>query len=88
MSQDYKLFMRAIHGGETILTGPGGSPIIQNFAEAQDYLNEFYLTQGYEVLSVDYLGEFVLNPDDPKSSPTGPRFAWHLVKRVESAKSK
>ena len=88
MSQDYKLFIRAIHGGATIYDQPGGTAILENAGEAQDYLSEFYLSQGYEVLSVDYLGEFILNPDEPKLSPSGPRFAWHLVKKVESKAKK
>lgn len=83
MSQDYKLFIRAVHGGATIYDQPGGAVILQNAAEAQDHLNEFYLSQGYKIQSVDYLGEFLLNPDNPQASPTGPRFAWHLVKDIE-----
>lgn len=88
MSQDYKLFIRAVHGGATIYDQPGGAVILQNAAEAQDYLTEFYLNNGYKILSVDYLGEFLLNPDAPQNSPTGPRFAWHLVKDLETGKAK
>ncbi len=86
MSQDYKMFMRAVYGGATILEN--GIPVLQNSGEALDFLTEFYLNNGYRVLSVDYLGEFVLNPDAPQSSPTGPRFAWHLVKDLDEAKAK
>ncbi len=86
MSQDYKLFIRAVYGGATL--SEGGAVVLQNAAEAQDHLNEFYLNNGYKILSVDYLGEFILNPDAPQSSPTGPRFAWHLVKDLDEAKAK
>lgn len=78
--QDYKMFVRAVYGGQTILDN--GAPVLQNALEAQDYLNEIYLANGYRVLSVDYLGEFVLEPEN-KASPSGPRFAWHLVKDVK-----
>jgi hypothetical protein len=89
MSQDYKLFIRAVYGGATIYDQPGGAVVVlQNAAETQDHLNEFYLNNGYKILSVDYLGEFILNPDAPQSSPTGPRFAWHLVKDLDESKAK
>lgn len=88
MSQDYKLFIRAVHGGATMYDQPGGNPILQNAAEAQDYLNEVYLSNGYEIIRVEYLGEFSLNPDDPKNSPSGPRFAWHLLKKSEAKAKK
>lgn len=85
--QEYKMLVRAVWGGETQYLS-GGVILIQNAMEAQDYLNEVYLQKGYRVLSVDYLGEFITDPDNPKTSPQGPRFAWHLVKDVETSSSK
>ena len=85
--QDYKMLVRAVWGAETRKQSDG-SIHIQNAMEAQDYLNEVYLSNGYKVLSVDYLGEFVVDPDNAKASPQGPRFAWHLVKDLEPAKKK
>lgn len=79
--QDYKMLVRTVWGGATM--EENGTILIQNAMEAQDYLSSMYLSNGYKILSVDYLGEFILNPDDKQGSPQGPRFAWHLVKDVE-----
>lgn len=81
MSQDYKMVIRAVWGGDTVLNG--GELHVQNAAEAQDYLNEVYLGDGYRVLSVDYLGDVYVNELEQSNSPKAPRFAWHLVKDVK-----
>lgn len=76
--QDYKMLLRAVHAGPNIKQGQ--DIVLYNALEVQDYLNEIYLSNGYRILSVDYLGEFVVDPDNAKASPQGPRLMWHLVK--------
>ena len=85
--QDYKMLVRAVWGAETRKQSDG-SIHIQNAMEAQDYLNEVYLSNGYKVLSVDYLGEVFVNELEGSNSPRALRFAWHLVKDLESSKKK
>lgn len=79
--QDYKMLVRTVWGGATIQRD--GTIHVQNATEAQDYLNEFYLENGYKVLSVDYLGEVIVNELEQSNSPKALRFAWHLVKDVK-----
>lgn len=78
--QDYKMLVRTVYGGATV--EQNGVVLLQNLMETQDYLNEVYLSNGYHVLSVDYLGEFALDPGN-SASPQGMRFAWHLAKDVK-----
>ncbi len=79
--QDYKLFVRTVYGGATVVRD--GAVHIQNADEAQAYLNDMYLSQGYEVKSVDFLGEVIVNELEATNSPKALRFAWHLVKNLK-----
>lgn len=79
--QDYKMLVRTVWGGET--QQRDGAIHVQNYAEAMDYLNEIYLADGYKVVSVDYLGEVIVNELEQSNSPKALRFAWHLVKDVK-----
>lgn len=76
-NQHYVLFVRAVYGGNTVMQN--GAIHIQNAGEAQAYLNDTYLSQGYRILSVDYLGEVLINEGDPNSQKAM-RFAYHLAK--------
>lgn len=78
--QDYQLVVRAVWGGATILAGQ--TIVVQNLSEALDYLREVYLSNGYTVQSVDFLGETLVNELEQSNSPKALRFAWHLVKDV------
>lgn len=78
--QDYQLVVRAVWGGATILAGQ--TIVAQNLSEALDYLREVYLSNGYTVQSVDFLGETLVNELEQSNSPKALRFAWHLVKDV------
>lgn len=73
--QDYKLVIRSIVAGPTILN-QDGSIVAQNASEAMAYLNEQYLTQDYRVLSVDLVRVI---PAD-RGVPLQYEFAYHLVK--------
>lgn len=75
------MFVRTVWAGDTVYE-PGGALRAQNFAEAQEYLNDTYLSEGYTILSVDYLGEVLVNELEASNSPRALRFAWHLVKDV------
>lgn len=79
--QDYKMLVRTVWGGATVQRE--GTIHVQNAMEAQDYLNEQYLANGYKILSVDYLGEVIVNELEQSNSPKALRFAWHLVKDVK-----
>ncbi len=76
-AQPYVMFVRAVYGGDTVMQN--GSIYIQNAGEAQAYLNDTYLSQGYRILSVDYLGEVPVVEGDPNSQKAM-RFAYHLTK--------
>ena len=76
--QDYKLFVRTVWGGATV--NQNGAVYIQNSDEATAYLRDMYLAEGYKILSVDYLGEVLVNELEASNSPKALRFAWHLVK--------
>lgn len=80
--QDYKMVVRTVWGGTTIQSN--GAPIAQNFEEAQEYINAMYLAEGYSVLSVDFLGESLVNELEGTNSPRALRFAWHLVKETKA----
>lgn len=76
-NQNYVMFVRAMYGGNTVMQN--GTIYIQNAGEAQAYLNDTYLSQGYKILGVDYLGEVPVTEGDPNSAKAI-RFAYHLVK--------
>ena len=85
--QDYKLYSRAVYAGPTIYTSPTSNQIaLQNLDEALEYLNAFYLADGYTVLSVNYLGEYITEPGNP-NAVRGHQFAWHLVKELKPKKN-
>lgn len=85
--QDYKLFSRAVYAGPTLYVSPVSSEIaLQNLDEALEYLNAFYLADGYTVISVDYLGDYLTEPGNP-NAVRGLRFAWHLVKELKPKKN-
>lgn len=79
--QEYKMLVRTVWGGETI--EHSGQVHVQNAMEAQDYLSSVYLANGYKLLSVDFLGEVIVNEAEQSNSPRALRFAWHLVKDVK-----
>ena len=85
MAQTYRLFSHAVWPGDNQFDAQGGI-ILQNLDEAQTYLNEYYLAQGYKVLSVENLREVVVDSTNP-FSPRGFQFEWHLVKDEEDKKS-
>lgn len=81
MSQNYVLVQRALTTGVTIRNNEGGVAI-QNAGEFVSYLNEVYLSQGYEILSIN----MVPNSADV---PVGTiQYAYHLVKTVADPKAK
>lgn len=75
--QDYKMVVRSVYGGQT-------NDVAQNFEEAQEYINAVYLAAGYKLLSVDFLGEIAVNELEQSNSPRALRFAWHLVKELNT----
>ena len=79
--QDYKLVLRSITGGATVLA-PDGSIVVQNASEFMTYLNEQYLSQGYEVKSANLVR---VNPS-VDGSPVTYEFAYHLVKEINKKK--
>ncbi len=83
--QEYKLLVRSVWGGATIIRD--GAIHIQSLDEAQGYVNDL-LSNGYSVLSVDYLGEVTVNELEQANSPKALRFAWHLVKDSDSKAKK
>ena len=70
--QDYKLVIRAVTGGDTTAE-------LQNVSEFHSWLNEMYLSQGYKVLSADFVEKFKGNE---QGAPAYYEFAYHLVKEV------
>lgn len=86
--QDYKLFSRAVYAGPTIYTSPTSNQIaLQNLDEALEYLNAYYLAEGYTVLSVSYVGEYITEPGNPNAA-RGQQYTWHLVKDVKVQSNK
>lgn len=84
--QDYKFVTRSVWAGANQFA-PDGSLLLQNAAEFLDYLNEMYLKNGYTLLSVSFLGEYLASASDP-NTPRGYTYTWHLVKEYEPAPSK
>ena len=80
--QDYKLVLRAITGGATILA-PDGSIVAQNASEFMSYLNDQYLGQGYKVLNVETVRTI---PADANGSPVMYERAYDLVKELDKGK--
>lgn len=80
-TQEYKLVVRTVWGGATILES--GAPRVQNLDEFLEYVNAVYLAEGFKVLSVDSLGEVIINELEGTNSPRGLRFAYHLVRDVK-----
>jgi hypothetical protein len=79
MSQNYVLVQRALTVGATIFNSEGQMSI-QNVSEFTSYLNETYLSQGYEIKEihpVPLVGE----------APVGTvQYAYHLVRNLPDAK--
>ena len=78
--QDYKLVLRSITAGATVLN-PDGSVLVQNASEFMSYLNEQYLGNGYVIHTVTKL----------KSVEPGAvvyDFAYHLVKEYTPSAKK
>lgn len=76
MAQNYVLVQRALTGGETLLD-VAGRPSVQNVGEFLSYLNATYLSQGYEIHTI--------NPVPVVGDvPVGTvQYAYHLVKSVK-----
>lgn len=51
--QDYKLVVRSLTVGNTVINPQTGQIITQNASEFMSYLNEQYLAQGYRIINVD-----------------------------------
>lgn len=79
--QDYKLVYRAIWNGASIYVE--GALHVQNAAEFVDELNANYLSNGYKVMEVNYLGELPVNELEQSNSPRALRYTYHLVKELE-----
>ena len=77
MAQDYKVVQRSLTGGATLIN-QDGSLAVQNFSEFMTYLNEQYLSQGYEIHTVTLL-RYVPASD---TSANYSEYAYHLVKEV------
>lgn len=75
--QDYKMVVRAVYGGQS-------NEVAQSLEDAQEYINAVYLAAGYKLLSVDFLGEIAVNELEQSNSPRALRFAWHLVKEINT----
>lgn len=78
--QEYKLYVSTVWGGDT--TYVNNEPHIRNLREAEEYLKGIYLEKGYKILSVDFLGEVIVNELEASNSPKALRFAWHLVREA------
>lgn len=82
--QDYKLVIRNVTSGATVVDPQTGAVVVQNAAEFTQYMNDVYLAQGYEVREINSLQVF---KGDPNTGATPSyEFAYHLVKET-SAKS-
>lgn len=79
MAQDYKVVQRSLTGGATVLN-QDGSLVAQNFSEFMSYLNEMYLSQGYEIHTVTLL-RYVPASD---TSANFSEYAYHLVKDLKA----
>ncbi len=77
MASDYKLIRRSLTSGAT-LKAEDGSIAVQNFSEFMSYLNDAYLSQGYEVKSVQLLR---YAPATEGQSPVT-EYDYHLVKSL------
>jgi hypothetical protein len=81
--QDYKLVLRSLVTGETIIDRQSGAMIAQNASEFMSYLNDAYLSQGYSLTEVQNLRVI---PADGNGAPLMYEFAYHLVKEVNAKK--
>lgn len=80
--QDYQLVIRSIWEGKTEF-GEGGALRVQNYAEALDHLRENYLSHGYKIQEVHFMGVEDVYPAMSPASPKARVFAWHLVKELD-----
>lgn len=80
--QDYKMVLRGITTGATIVD-QSGVMVAQNASEFMSYLNDAYLSQGYTIVSVQNVRVI---PADGNASPLLYEFAYHLVKEVAAKK--
>lgn len=81
--QDYKMVLRGLVTGETVIDRQNGTMIAQNASEFMSYLNEAYLSQGYSIVSVQNVRVI---PADGNGAPLIYEFAYHLVKEVNAKK--
>ena len=82
--QDYKLVIRNVTSGATVVDPQTGNVLIQNAAEFTQYLNDVYLAQGYEVREINSLQVFKGDVNTNLSY----EFAYHLVKDTTAVTSK
>jgi len=78
MMQDYKLVIRNVTSGATVIDQQTGNVLTQNAAEFTQYLNDVYLAQGYEVREINSLQVF--KGDVNTGATPSYEFAYHLVK--------
>ncbi len=76
MAQNYVLVQRALTGGETLLDATG-KVSIQNVGEFLSYLNATYLSQGYEIHTIN---QVPIVGDVPVGTI---QYAYHLTKSVK-----
>jgi len=78
--QDYKLVLRSLTSGNTVIDPQTGQIVVQNASEFMSYLNEQYLSQGYTVLNV----ETVRTLPAENGMPVRYERAYDLVKEIVS----
>ena len=84
--QDYQLVIRAIWEGKTEIEG--GNLRAQNYAEALNHIRENYLSHGYKIQEVHFMGVEDVYPSMAPASPKARVFAWHLVCDIEEKPAK
>lgn len=71
--QDYQLIVRTLGPVTNVETG------VQNYSEFRSYLQEMYLSQGYKIADITFLGAKTELGTDVNT------FAYHLVKEIPEA---
>jgi hypothetical protein len=79
--EQYKLVIRSLVAGSTVMD-EAGNIVVQNANEFAQYLNDFYLKQGFTIKEISTLK---IDPGNAQGLPPTYEFAYHLVKSVDES---
>jgi len=79
--QEYKIVKRSVTPGATFPDGSGN--VVQNITEFLDYINDTYLSQGYEIKHISEDKTYIESQGARQEFTS---YTYHLIRNVPEAK--